>query len=143
MKTSALVASCLSLGGVACDTSTTTTLWVKIQGTGIVYSDTGDIDCSGSANGQSGVCTFHARVGANDDPSAVTFHLHAVPAPGQALDAWGFAVDADCPNCNADDPEMGSIQTNGAEADVRIDMNAGYDVTDTVTVTFVPIPTRN
>lgn len=145
MKTSTIFASCFcAVGTAACiDTSTTTTLQIQIQGSGVVYSDSGDIDCSGAASGQSGSCTFSQRVGVNDDASSVTFHLHAVPAAGGALDTWGLAVDVDCPNCNSDDPEMGAIQTNGADADVRIDMNPGYDVTDIVTVSFLPGPTTS
>ncbi len=145
MTTTKLVlGACFALAGAGCDNTTTTSLQIQVQGPGIVYSDTGDIDCSGTTSGQqSGLCSFRQQVGQYDNASAQTFHLHAVPAAGGAFEGWGFVVNADCPTCDSSDPEMGAIQTNGADADVRIDMNPGYDVDDIVTVTFIPNPTKS
>lgn len=131
----------LALVSAGCDVSsgTTTTLQVHIAGAGRVYSDSGDIDCTADAHGPSGSCSVQQFVGWNDNASSMAFHLHAVPASGSVFAAWDFSVSADCPGCASGDPEMGAIDPHGDEADVRIDMNPGYDVTDDVTAQFVPV----
>ena len=117
---------------------TNTTLQIVVTGAGRVRSDDGQLDCGADASGQGTRCSLQRFVGWNDNSSTMTFHLQADPATGAAFDTWDFAVSADCPGCNTGDPEMGSIDPHGDTADVRIDMNPGYDVTDTVTASFVP-----
>ncbi len=131
----------LALASAGCEVSngTTTTLQVHVAGAGRVYSDSGDVDCTADANGQSGSCSVQKFVGWNDNASSMTFQLHAVPSPGSTFAAWDFSVSADCPGCGSADPEMGVIDPHGDEADVRIDMNPGYDVTDEVTANFVGV----
>ncbi len=111
---------------------------LAIGGQGQITSRDGSITCGPDSAPTPG-CQVKTFVGWNDDASSTTYQLCAVPVAGSGdvFDSWSFAVSADCPGCDAADPEMGAIETHGNEADVRIDMNAGYDVDELVTANFV------
>ena len=132
---SALQAGCEVPGG------TFSTLVVAVHGAGRVTSDDGVLDCYDDPTGRSGqACEFRKFVAWADPTSHRTFQLRATPLPGsdEIFEAWDLDVAADCPGCGADDPDMGGIDTQGDEAFVTIDMNPGYDVTETVTANFGP-----
>ena len=129
LKSSALVAV---VALAACTDGTVSSIQIHVTGDGRVYSRDGTFDCRASG----GTCSMSYPVSAEaTSTTSSSFHLIAQPAT-TATTEWEVIVEADCPNCNSDDPEMGALDVNGNEADLRIDMNAGYDVYETLNVTF-------
>ncbi len=119
---------------------TTSTITIAIDGAGQVISRDGTFACSSDPSNPSGAsCDTSTFVGWSGTASSSSYELCAIPASGVAFDSWDFVVAADCPGCGADDPEMGAIDVHGNDAQVRIDVNPGYDVYETVTAIFAPI----
>ena len=132
------MATCVGLqpSCVATSDGTNSTIEVAIVGAGQVISSDGTFACSSDPSGGN-ACTTSQFVGWNGAASSSSYDMCAIPATGYTFDSWGFVVSADCPGCSAADPEMGAIEVRGNDANVRIDINPGYDVDESVTATFV------
>ena len=115
---------------------TYSTIQLVVDGSGQITSRDGTFNCAADSTG---ACEIQMDVGPNDGPTTASYALCAEPSDTSfVFDGWELIVDADCPSCGTADPEMGEIETHGNEADLRIDMNAGYDVDELVTARFVP-----
>ncbi len=124
------------------DGGTYSTLTLAVGGAGQIVSRDGALDCSSDGTTSSGTCQMRTFVDWNGDGAMpMSYQLCAVPAAGSTFGAWSFTVSADCPGCASADPEMGAIEVHGGEADVRVDVNAGYDVDGIVLANFAPSTT--
>ena len=126
----------LAAAPIGCVDGTRSSIQIDVTGDGRVYSTDGTFDCTA----RGGTCAMSFPVAADADQSSSSYHLIAEPAAAGGVTEWNFVVAADCPNCDSADPEMGAIDVRGDHADVRIDMNPGYDVTETISVTFGTTP---
>ncbi len=126
----ALVPACM-----ATTDGTSSTIEITIDGAGQVVSSDGTFACSSDPSGGD-ACTNRQFVAWNGTASSSSYELCAIPASGYAFDSWGFVVSADCPGCSTADPEMGAIDVRGNAANVRIDVEPGYDVDEKIVATF-------